>query len=100
VDGEWSRRHVGVAVRESILAAVRSTCMLSVGTADRERVVDVHEAKIPATTEVGIISRELLSLCENYSDEFAAGPHPVLLIEADKARSGGVNCMVPAHFYL
>ena len=67
---------------------------------DRERAVNVYEAKVPATAEVGVISGELLSPCENYSDKFTIGPHPVLFVKADEAWSGGVNCMVPAYFYL
>ena len=35
--------------------------ILRVGVAGRERVVSVYEAKVPAATEVGIISGELLS---------------------------------------
>ena len=73
---------------------------LRVRVVDRERVVNVHKAKVPAATEVDIISREFFSPRENYSDEFTTSPHPVLLVEADKTWCGGVNRMIPAHFYL
>ena len=63
-------------------------------------VVDIDEAKVPATTEVGIISGKLLPFGENDSDKFAISPHPFLFVETDKAWSGGVNCVVLAHLYL
>jgi len=63
-------------------------------------VVDIDEAKMPATTEVGIVSRKFLSPCENHPDEFTIHPHPLLFVEANKARRGGVNGVIPAHLYL
>ena len=80
--------------------STRPKYLLRVGAADRERLVDVYEAKMPTTTEIGIISRELLAPCENHSDKFTIGPHPLLLVEADKAWSGRIDCMVPAHLHL
>ena len=63
-------------------------------------VFDVDETEEPATTEAGIISRKFLPSGENDSDEFTIRPHPFLLVEADKARSGGVDGMILAHLYL
>ena len=63
-------------------------------------IVDVNKVKVPATTEVGIISGKLLPLGENDSDEFTICPHPFLLVEADEAWGGGVNRVVPPHLYL
>jgi len=64
------------------------------------RVVDVDEAKVPAATEVDIISRKFLPSSEDDPDEFTIRPHPFFLIEADKAWDSGVDRVVLAHLYL
>lgn len=63
-------------------------------------VVNVDEAKVPATTEVFNISRKLFPSRENDTNEFAIRPHPLLFVEADKTWGGGINGVIPAHLYL
>ena len=63
-------------------------------------VVDVDEAKVPATTEVFVISGKLFPPRENDTDEFTIRSHPLLFVEADKTWSGGINSVIPAHLYL
>lgn len=74
--------------------------LLRGGIVDLRRSFNVYETKVPATPEVGIISRQFVSPRENYSNEFTIGPHPLLFVEADKAWSGSVDRMVPTHLYL
>jgi len=70
------------------------------GLRARGGIFDVYEAKVPATTEVDIIPGEFLPPCENNSDEFPVRSHPLLFVEANKAWSGGVDCMVSAHLHM
>ena len=91
-----------LSIRQAIIGykGVERGTSLGRGLYVRSGVVDVDEAKVPATTEVCVISGKFLPLCENNSDEFTICPHPFLLVKADKAWSGGVNSVISAHLYL